>query len=163
MTDTDKKSILDILVGLGELQEQARIEFDEDCDQWWGSLSRADQLKAFYSVTKRIYQGDVVDNGSYRHVLYDKFGFEPDAYGVGMDSGYMTLHNLIAAGRELERVRTVYAAKVTYNNETVFALPAGKKHKVLFYPDPNNRSHLVVDINEAGLSQKSAEITVDKQ
>lgn len=70
-------------------------EYERSCDKFWNSLDYEDKLKAFYSVVKRIYAGEVEKNGSYRYVLYDVFGFEADAYGVGMECGYLELHNRI--------------------------------------------------------------------
>jgi len=68
--------------------------------EWWNALPREEKLKAFRSVCRRIQQGDVVERGSYRHVLYEVFGFDADAYVDGMDCGYMDIHNLIARGSE---------------------------------------------------------------
>lgn len=72
---------------------------------WWEGLSYEDQLKAFRCVCRRIYEGDVKHRGSYRHVLYDTFGFGPDSYADGMDCGYMTIHNLIWEGIEAENAK----------------------------------------------------------
>lgn len=95
-----KRKALDELTKFGELQQAAEDAHDNDCDTWWENLTYDEQLKAFYSVTKRIYQGDVKEHGSYRYVLYDVFGFAPDAYGVGMKSGYLAIHNAIFDGIE---------------------------------------------------------------
>jgi hypothetical protein len=35
-------------------------------------------------------------------VLYDVFGFGPDAYIIGMDCGYMSIHNLLFRGLDAE-------------------------------------------------------------
>jgi hypothetical protein len=72
----------------------------EDAEKFWNDLSHDGQLKAFYSVCKRIYEGDVVKKGSYRYVLYDVFQFDESSYGVGMECRYMELHNLIGEGLE---------------------------------------------------------------
>ena len=102
MSDVEKrKAALDSLAKLGELQREAEKEYEKDCDTFWEGLSYDDQLKAFYSVCKRIHQGDIKDHGSYRWVLYDVFGFGPDAYGIGMSCGYMNIHNAIFDGMEL--------------------------------------------------------------
>jgi hypothetical protein len=85
-------------VSLDKLQKiysEAHIEYDKDAEKFWDNLSYADKLMAFYIVTKRIHKGDIIDRGSYRHVLYDVFGFDMDSYIVGMDSGYMDVHNSI--------------------------------------------------------------------
>lgn len=101
MTPEEKRrKALDALAEFSELQRDAETEYDKECDTWWNNLSYDDKLKAFYSVTKRIYQGDVKEHGSYRYVLYNVFGFEPDAYGIGMSSGYMAIHNAIFDGIE---------------------------------------------------------------
>jgi hypothetical protein len=35
-------------------------------------------------------------------LLYDKFGFGPEAYSLGMDSGMFALHNAISTPEDLE-------------------------------------------------------------
>lgn len=83
---------------LQRVYQEARDEYDKDTEAYWESLSYEDKLKVFYIVTKRIHKGDVIDRGSFRYVLYDIFGFDMDSYLVGMDSGYMEVHNAIAEG-----------------------------------------------------------------
>lgn len=70
-------------------------EFHDASEKYWSSLSYEEKLMAFHSVCKRIHQGDIVDQGSYRHVLYKVFGFLYDAYARGMDCGYIDIHNAI--------------------------------------------------------------------
>ena len=67
--------------------------YDSEANEFWNSLSEEDQLKCFYSVCKRIYEGEIINRGSYRHVLYDVFGFGLESYLVGMKCGYMEIHN----------------------------------------------------------------------
>ena len=78
-----------------EDMNMAKDQYDSDAESFWNNLSYDDKLKAFYAVTKRIHKGDVQDKGSYRYVLYDVFDFDMDSYGVGMDSGYLDIHNSI--------------------------------------------------------------------
>lgn len=85
---------------LTRIQLEAKEAREKECDEYWDSLAYEDQLKAFYSVVKRIYQGEIKDKGTYRWVLYDVFGFGPDAYVLGMECGYMYLHNAIVDGEE---------------------------------------------------------------
>jgi DNA phosphorothioation-dependent restriction protein DptG len=80
---------------LGEIIREEQAEYEKTTNEWWDNLSYDDRLRAFYSVCKRIHQGDIKDRGSYRHVLYQVFGFGPDAYMVGMDCGYLDIHNSI--------------------------------------------------------------------
>ena len=81
------------------VQERTKQLAIEDYE-WWNALPYEERLRAFRSVCRRIQQGDVIERGSYRHVLYEVFGFDADAYVDGMDCGYMDIHNLIARGSE---------------------------------------------------------------
>lgn len=80
-----------------KMQEIAE-QYERECDDYWNKLSYDDKLKAFYSVSKRINEGDVKQERSYRGVLYSVFGFGPDAYVIGMECGYMDIHNYIQEG-----------------------------------------------------------------
>jgi hypothetical protein len=93
----DKISLSDNkeLTKLGEQMQEIAIQYEKDCEEYWNNLPQEDQLKAFYSVVKRIYKGEIEDEGSYRHVLYSVFGFGLEAYVIGMECGYMDLHNAI--------------------------------------------------------------------
>lgn len=82
------------------IDKQEVSVYEAEADAWWSKLTLDEQLQAFYSVIKRVYQGDVVEQGSYRYVLYDVFGFGPDSYAIGMDCGYMSLHNSIKTAEE---------------------------------------------------------------
>lgn len=86
-----------------ELQQvlmKAREDREKECDEYWDSLEYEDQLKAFYSVVKRIYQGEIKEKGTYRYILYEVFQFGPEAYELGMDCGFMYLHNAIVDAEE---------------------------------------------------------------
>lgn len=75
--------------------ELSTLLYEKECDEYWDNLSYDDKLKAFYSVVKRIVEAEIIEGRSYRGVLYDKFQFDMDSYVIGMDCGYMTLHNSI--------------------------------------------------------------------
>lgn len=112
---TDKKSKEDIKESFGKLSkafEEARIEREAECDEFWESMSIEDKEKAFYSVCKRIFDGDVNLGGSYRYVLYDVFGFDPGMYVQGMDCGYMEIHNMIFDAKELDAMKNVTRLEV---------------------------------------------------
>lgn len=78
-----------------QMYNEAIAQREADQERFWESLSKEDQLKAFCAVSRRIYQGELVDHGSYRHVLYSIFGFGKEAYSAGMDAGYMAIHNAL--------------------------------------------------------------------
>ena len=67
-------------------------------EKWWEELPFEQQQWAFYNVCRLIYKGEVEEKRSYRGVLYDIFGWGPEAYWLGMEANYMELHNLIGNG-----------------------------------------------------------------
>ena len=89
---------------LFKAMEEAQQIQNQKADNFWNNLSYEDKLNAFYAVTKRIHKGDIEDKGSYRYVLYEIFGFDMDSYGIGMDSGYMDIHNSIRTAEEIESI-----------------------------------------------------------
>lgn len=93
-----KKEFLETQENFAKAMQEGAERFDEQSDMFWNSLSYEQKLNAFHSVCKRIYQGDVVDQRSYRGVLYSVFGFGLDSYLVGMECNYMDLHNYIQDG-----------------------------------------------------------------
>lgn len=102
---SDIKSFNDLLNSpeyqeLGRIQEEARLSFEKEADDAWDSLDYDTQLRVFYAVVKRIYEGEIKEKGTYRYILYDKFGFGPEAYVIGMNCGYMYLHNAIVDGED---------------------------------------------------------------
>lgn len=99
----DKKDLFDSLAELSQLYQQTAAAYESETFEWWNNLPYEDRLRAFYSVCRRIYKGDVEERRSYRGVLYDTFGFDPSSYGIGMECGYMELHNLIFTGIEAKK------------------------------------------------------------
>ena len=92
------------MVELGKAVEESMDVFRKEANDWWEKLPYDDRVKAFHAVTSRIHAGDLVDRGSYRHVLYSVFGFTPDAYLIGIDSGYMDIHNAIYDQETLQKI-----------------------------------------------------------
>lgn len=84
-----------MLDNLAEKFNRVMKEIEEDQEQWWNSLSKEDQLKAFCAVARRIHKGELEDKGTYRWVLYDVFGFGPEAYAPAQMAGYLDIHNSI--------------------------------------------------------------------
>jgi hypothetical protein len=108
---SDKSKMLDMLVAASETHKAAKKTYEDEANTWWEDLSYDDKLRAFYSVVQRIHDGDITQQGSYRYVLYDVFGFGPDAYGLGMECGYMSLHNSIMNAEEEQIIHDYYKSK----------------------------------------------------
>lgn len=107
-----REKALQELSDLAQEQEAAKARFESKVDSWWNSRTEQEREWAFYSVVKRIYEGDVVDKGSYRYVLYDKFKFGPKMYTGGMDCGYMYLHNALGDGEDYMKMKQVTRLEV---------------------------------------------------
>lgn len=78
--------------------KEAMAEVEKDSEEYWNSLSKEEQLKAFCAMSRRIYKGEIKDRGTYRYVLYDVFGFGPEAYAPAQLAGYLEIHNSIYVG-----------------------------------------------------------------
>jgi hypothetical protein len=80
-----------------ELFEEGLRHDDQASEAFWRSLTKEQQLQAFCAVSRRIRKGELELGGSYRYVLYQVFGFGPEAYVPAMYAGYMDIHNAICA------------------------------------------------------------------
>ena len=89
-------------IELLQIEEQAREQYKQKAKEYFDSLEIDNQLLLFFYITNVIFENYFKDNGSYRGLLYDKFGFGPEAYSLGMDSGMFTLHNSISTPNENE-------------------------------------------------------------
>ena len=85
-----------------DIQDKALIEYQNRAKEYFKSLEVDNQLMLFFHITNCIFENHFKDSGSYRGLLYDKFGFGPDSYSIGMDSGMFTLHNSISTPAENE-------------------------------------------------------------
>ena len=101
----DRKSLLETVNRLGEQMQEHVKQYEAENDEWWNGLTEKEREDAFYAVVKRIHQAEIVDRGSYRYALYDVFGFGAGMYAMGMECGYMTLHNCIYTQEEIRELR----------------------------------------------------------
>ena len=85
-----------------KIQEEALEQFEQKAKEYYDSLGMDNQLLLFFYITNVIFRNYFKDNGSYRGLLYDKFGFGPEAYSLGLDSGMFALHNAISTPDESE-------------------------------------------------------------
>lgn len=92
---SDDKDLSDILNEISKTFNESMKEIEKESEEYWNSLSKEDQLKVFCAVSRRIYKGEIEDKGTYRYVLYQTFGFGPEAYAPAQMSGYLDIHNAI--------------------------------------------------------------------
>jgi hypothetical protein len=89
------KQLFESLQELADTQREVEESFINDSENFWQSLTYEQKLLAFSAVMTRLVKGELQDQGSYRYVLYDIFGFGPESYGIGMITGFIDLHNSI--------------------------------------------------------------------
>ena len=77
-------------------------EYAKKSEDYFKSLDTDNQLLIFFHVTNTIYKNYFEESGSYRALLYTRFGFGPESYSLGMDSGMFALHNAISTPKETE-------------------------------------------------------------
>lgn len=95
MSEEPKKDLMESLAAAGEAWREAERIYDQEAEGAWAKLSADEQQQMFHCVVKRITRGELEEGRSYRGVLYDIFGWGPEAYSMGMGCGYMDLHNSI--------------------------------------------------------------------
>lgn len=95
MHTDDKDDLTAALAETSELFQQAIDALEIEQEDYWNSLSKEQQLMVFCAVVRRIYKGELEDKGTYRYVLYQVFGFGPEAYAAAQFAGYLALHNSI--------------------------------------------------------------------
>lgn len=88
---------------LSEAEMEFTKQYETEVDALWESTPYEDKLKYFYAIVKRIHKAEILDQGTYRYALYEVFGFGPEAYGLGMDCGFMCLHNSIFPEKNIDR------------------------------------------------------------
>ena len=91
MNEQDKVTLDEI----SKAWNEAMQEVENNSENYWNSLTKEQQLDVFCAVCRRIHRGDIVDKGTYRYVLYNVFGFGPEAYAPAQLAGYLDIHNSI--------------------------------------------------------------------
>lgn len=95
---------------LSELQEQFELDYDARAYEFFDQIRPLDQTRIIYYVVSTIFRGEAVEQGSYRYILYDLFGFGPESYGIGMMAGFLDIHNKLYFERP-SRFKAVYSRK----------------------------------------------------
>lgn len=104
--------LMDELTALGEAQQEEEEKLHQQMDDWWDNLPKDIQEKAFFSIVKRLNKYECQEDLSYRQVL-DKFGFDGSGSGyyLGINCGFMNLHNCIAPNEEMQEMRQALREK----------------------------------------------------
>lgn len=108
---SSEKITCEDLIDLSKQFNDVMNEIEKNSEEYWNSLSKEHQLAAFCAVSRRIYQAEIVDQGTYRHALYSVFGFGPESYAPAQLAGYLAIHNSIMASDHDERLLKAFCVK----------------------------------------------------
>lgn len=139
MTD-ERKTLLQKLSDLGQEMMKAQDSYESENNLWWNSLTETEREDAFYAVVKRIYQGEIEERGTYRHILYTTFGFDAGMYGQGMSCGFMELHNIIGNGEDYQAMRGVNRIEVASDNGQSYVKYLAKDERIRYHLQDDNKT-----------------------
>jgi F0F1-type ATP synthase delta subunit len=106
--------IIEVLEEFSEVFRVAMQSFEKEEEEFWNSLSKEDQLKAFCAVVRRIHKAELIENRSYRGVLYDTFGFGLEAYAQAHCAGFIDIHNKLYDGVHSQQELDAYYHALTH-------------------------------------------------
>jgi len=113
----------------------------KEADAWWNNLSLEEKENAFISVCKKLHQGDILNQNSYRKILKYIFEFESNMHDVGILCGYMDLHNKIFGGTELEKMSSAKKIEIIKNKvKTEIDLDSNQNISIKLLDDDNTIS-----------------------
>ena len=87
----------------------AFAELEKEQEAYWQSLTDDQRLNVFCAVSRRLYDGEIEHRTSYRGVLYEVFGFGPEAYVPAQVAGFLELHNAIFTKKQLVELLKEFA------------------------------------------------------
>jgi len=88
----ENKSLVDALGELSEILNKAQEENKNYLDQILEETPYDTKLAVTAWVMRHILD-HAMDGGSYRYLIYDRLGFDMDAYGVLQEAGALTISN----------------------------------------------------------------------
>ena len=104
MDEIKKQEVMDALHESGRAFQRAADEWQQMANSYYSSLEPEEQLWAFCAVIEKLCQGELDEGRSYRGILYDIFGWGPEAYAAAQHAGFLGLHNSIYRFDDLEHV-----------------------------------------------------------
>ena len=97
--DEDKRADLE---NLRVAMQEYKKSNEERSEALWNSFDVDQQIDLFCAVVRRLCKAELDDQGTYRHALYNVFGFHKGSYSQALDAGFMALHNSIFADKDID-------------------------------------------------------------
>jgi hypothetical protein len=85
-------------VGMREAFAQMEEDFKREEKEFWDSFTKDEQLLLFCHMTRLLVQGELIEQRSYRGMLYSIFGFDESSYLRAQLAGYFDIHNALDTG-----------------------------------------------------------------
>jgi hypothetical protein len=105
MTEEIKKQeVMDALYDTGNAFAASADQYQQMANTYYSGLEPEEQLWAFCSIVEKLSRGELDERRSYRGILYDTFGWGPEAYAAAQTAGFLGLHNSIYNFENLETV-----------------------------------------------------------
>ena len=145
-----EKKLKEALDGLSQVWENWKdvwSEYHDKAEEFWNSLTEEQREQAFYWVTSRINHAELMNDSSYRTVLYEHFGFDPGAYTIGMESGYMSIHNALYDGQAMMEMQQADQLVIRCDGEDVYVSEPGVRVEYDYSPYKDyNRKIAVINV-----------------
>jgi hypothetical protein len=106
MDEIKKQEVMDALHESGREFTRAADAYQQMANSYYSGLEPEEQLWAFCAVVEKLCKGELDERRSYRGILYDIFGWGPEAYATAQHAGFLGLHNSIYRFDDLEFVMT---------------------------------------------------------
>ena len=136
----ERKKALQELSDMSQEFQKMYDDYEAENDAWWNALTEQEREDAFYAVCKRLYQGELKERGSYRYVLYNVFGFDSGMYLLGMNCGFMALHNAIFDGEDYQAMRGVNRFEVIDKTGRAYTKYLDKDEGIKYSLQDDNRT-----------------------
>jgi len=119
MDEIKKQEVMDQLHETGREFAKAMDEYQQMANSYYSGLEPEEQLWAFCAIIEKLCKGELDEKRSYRGILYDTFGWGPEAYAAAQCAGFLGLHNAIYNFEDLEHVfkRTLDELEITVDPE----------------------------------------------
>ena len=160
MEESSKKitseETLQKLSEFGKQFREAMAEVEKESETYWNGLSKEDQLKAFCAISRRIHQGELVERGTYRYVLYDVFGFGPEAYAPAQMANYLEIHNAMYGADTFDKMEAVNRIEVIDESGRAYTKYLSKGDRVEYHLQDDDKT-LKIFINSVGAILRTLE------
>ena len=95
------KKLKEISKTLSEEFKKLKTTMLEDGENVWNNLTYDERLALLCYISKILHK-HAMEGGTYRYLIYERFGFDLDAYAPLHLCGLLAIHNLISGKLKIE-------------------------------------------------------------